>query len=78
VEAFSVERLMRFLVALGQDVEIVVKPLRKTSREPATALRGLIPADASYAIMIGALLGNRCDRCVQKLDAGALATKFWQ
>ena len=23
---FSVERLMRFLVALGQDVEIVVKP----------------------------------------------------
>src|SRR5882672_8828716 len=24
---FSVERLMRFLVALGQDVEIVVKPL---------------------------------------------------
>ena len=32
---FSVERLMRFLVALGQDVEIVVKPHRKTSREPA-------------------------------------------
>jgi predicted XRE-type DNA-binding protein len=27
---FSVERLMRFLVALGQDVEIVVKPHRKT------------------------------------------------
>jgi predicted XRE-type DNA-binding protein len=25
---FSVERLMRFLVALGQDVEIVVKPCR--------------------------------------------------
>lgn len=25
---FSVERLMRFLVALGQDVEIVVKPAR--------------------------------------------------
>jgi predicted XRE-type DNA-binding protein len=25
---FSVERLMRFLVALGQDVEIVVKPRR--------------------------------------------------
>ena len=23
---FSVERLMRFLVALGQDVEIVVRP----------------------------------------------------
>jgi predicted XRE-type DNA-binding protein len=31
----SVERLMRVLVALGQDVEIVVKPHRKTSREPA-------------------------------------------
>jgi predicted XRE-type DNA-binding protein len=27
---FSVERLMRFLVALGQDVEIVVKPHRKS------------------------------------------------
>jgi predicted XRE-type DNA-binding protein len=27
---FSVERLMRFLVALGQDVEIVVKPHRRT------------------------------------------------
>lgn len=26
LEGFSVERLMRFLVALGQDVEIVVKP----------------------------------------------------
>ena len=31
---FSVERLMRFLVALGQDVEIVVKPHRG-SREAA-------------------------------------------
>jgi predicted XRE-type DNA-binding protein len=29
---FSVERLMRFLVALGQDVEIVVRP----HRSPAT------------------------------------------
>ena len=27
---FSVERLMRFLVALGQDVEIVVRPHRKS------------------------------------------------
>ena len=26
LEGFSVERLMHFLVALGQDVEIVVKP----------------------------------------------------
>ncbi len=34
---FSVERLMRFLVALGQDVEIVIKPHR--SRERAAALR---------------------------------------
>ena len=32
---FSVERLMRFLVALGQDVEIIVKPHRGKS-EPAT------------------------------------------
>lgn len=28
---FSVERLMRFLVALDHDVEIVVKPHRETS-----------------------------------------------
>ncbi len=34
---FSVERLMRFLVALGQDVEIVVKP--RTARATASALR---------------------------------------
>jgi predicted XRE-type DNA-binding protein len=32
---FSVERLMRFLVALGQDVEIVVKPHPRGSRERA-------------------------------------------
>ena len=31
---FSVERLMRFLVALGQDVEIVVKPHRGTKAAP--------------------------------------------
>ena len=30
---FSVERLMRFLVALGQDVEIVVKPHEGASCE---------------------------------------------
>ena len=29
---FSVERLMRFLVALGHDVEIVVKPHRASQR----------------------------------------------
>ena len=30
LEGFSVERLMRFLVALGQDVEIVVKAKPRT------------------------------------------------
>ena len=34
---FSVERLMRFLVALGQDVEIVVKPC--AGHATASALR---------------------------------------
>jgi predicted XRE-type DNA-binding protein len=32
---FSVERLLRFLVALGQDVEIVVRPPRNKHRPPA-------------------------------------------
>ena len=32
---FSVERLLRFLVALGQDVEIVVKPHRDRTHAPA-------------------------------------------
>jgi len=32
---FSVERLLRFLVALDQDVEIVVKPHRGRNRAPA-------------------------------------------
>jgi predicted XRE-type DNA-binding protein len=32
---FSVERLMRFLVALNQDVEIVVKPHRGGRNAPA-------------------------------------------
>jgi predicted XRE-type DNA-binding protein len=32
---FSVERLLRFLVALDQDVEIVVKPHRGRSNAPA-------------------------------------------
>lgn len=32
---FSVERLLRFLVALGQDVEIVVKKPRDARRPPA-------------------------------------------
>jgi predicted XRE-type DNA-binding protein len=31
--AFSAERLMRFLIALGQDVEIVLKPKRRTHAE---------------------------------------------
>lgn len=32
---FSVERLLRFLVALDQDVEIVVKPHRSSNSAPA-------------------------------------------
>ena len=32
---FSVERLLRFLVALDQDVEIIVKPHRGRSSTPA-------------------------------------------
>ena len=32
---FSVERLLRFLVALDQDVEIVVRPHRDRSNAPA-------------------------------------------
>ena len=32
---FSVERLLRFLVALDQDVEIVVKPHRDSRNAPA-------------------------------------------
>ena len=32
---FSVERLLRFLVALGQDVEIVVKPHQGKGAAPA-------------------------------------------
>jgi predicted XRE-type DNA-binding protein len=32
---FSVERLLRFLVALDQDVEIVVKPHRGRNNAPA-------------------------------------------
>ena len=32
---FSVERLLRFLVALDQDVEIVVKPRRDRNNAPA-------------------------------------------
>jgi predicted XRE-type DNA-binding protein len=32
---FSVERLLRFLVALNQDVDIVVKPHRDKNKAPA-------------------------------------------
>jgi predicted XRE-type DNA-binding protein len=38
LEGFSVERLMRFLVALGQDVEIVVKS-KPTSRSARIAVK---------------------------------------
>jgi predicted XRE-type DNA-binding protein len=37
---FSVERLLRFLVALGQDVEIVVKPHRGTRTAPQLRVAG--------------------------------------
>lgn len=40
---FSVERLLRFLVALGHDVEIVIKPSRRRDRLPRfrpIAIRG--------------------------------------
>ena len=36
---FSVERLLDFLNALGQDVEIVVKPTRKEHGEVSVVLR---------------------------------------
>ena len=36
--AFSVERLMKFLTALGQDVEIIVKPTRKPHGEVSVVL----------------------------------------
>jgi predicted XRE-type DNA-binding protein len=34
---YSVERLMRFLVALGHDVEIVVKPVKRGIAEVRVA-----------------------------------------
>ena len=36
---FSVERLMEFLTALGQDVEITVSPTRKNQGEMSVVLR---------------------------------------
>jgi predicted XRE-type DNA-binding protein len=36
---FSVERLLRFLVALGQDVEIIVKPHDRAHDGAAASLR---------------------------------------
>jgi len=38
---FSVERLLRFLVALDHDVQIVVKPHRDRSNAPALHLSSL-------------------------------------
>ena len=35
---FSVERLMDFLIALGQDVEIIVKPTRKSQGQLSIVL----------------------------------------
>lgn len=37
--SFSVERLMEFLTALGQDVEITVKPTRKRHGEMSVIVR---------------------------------------
>ena len=37
--AFSVERLMGFLTALGQDVEITVRPTRKRHGEMSVVLK---------------------------------------
>ena len=37
--AYSVERLMEFLAALGQDVEITVRPTRKRHGEISAALK---------------------------------------
>ena len=36
---FSVERLMQFLIALGQDVEITVRPTRKEQGELSVVVR---------------------------------------
>lgn len=38
LSSFSIERLMRFLVLLGRDVEIVVKERRSAKRRPARLL----------------------------------------
>ncbi|HEY8126468.1 MAG TPA: helix-turn-helix transcriptional regulator [Methylocystis sp.] len=35
---FSLERLMRFLVALGQDVEIVVKPRHESAKSATLSI----------------------------------------
>lgn len=35
---FSLERLLRFLVALGQDVEIVVKPRRQSAKSATLSI----------------------------------------
>ena len=48
---FSVERLMRFLVALGQDVEIVVKPT--LPRDAAKGHLSVVMHDASHAVTAG-------------------------
>jgi predicted XRE-type DNA-binding protein len=42
---FSVERLLRFLVALGQDVEIVVKPHKGTRNAPQLRVAGQAVGD---------------------------------
>jgi predicted XRE-type DNA-binding protein len=44
---FSVERLLRFLVALGQDVEIVVKPHRGARTAPQLRVADEVPAPSA-------------------------------
>ena len=43
---FSVERLLRFLVALGQDVEIVVKPHRGARKSAQLRVVGAVTGSA--------------------------------
>src|SRR5438034_8840807 len=47
---FSVERLLRFLVALNQDVEIVVKPHRDKNNAPALQVFSSVGRAPSPAI----------------------------
>jgi predicted XRE-type DNA-binding protein len=41
LDGFSTDRLFRFLNALGQDVEIVIRPRRRDDQEASTRVVGL-------------------------------------